>query len=141
MIERTAAHFGKEVREVSAYKRYREKLPCPLIICSLEGAPDSRPDEIGTGQLLTDLEFVAYIVVNGLDDDAAFKVRQLAIRLKWFLFRNNFDMGIMWPKIGDAHDAEFDWPKSLANANEFEIWKLDFSYSDVLLGPNSWEGK
>lgn len=138
MVERTRAFMGDGVT-VAAYARYRDKIPSPLILFSLESSPMARPGEMGTGQLMTDLEFSAFVAVDGMDEGAAVTVRMLAMRLKGWLFRNNFGMELEWPEVGDAREAEFEWPRVLKNADEFEIWRVDFVFRNVEIGANCWE--
>lgn len=140
MIERIKTHFGNEVEHVAAYERFEKTLPSPLVIVELEESPPDEPDNLGTTQLQCGLDFAAYVVVSGFDEAAELKVRQLAMSLKSFLNRNNFGMAVEWPKVGAARDAEFEWPRSLAHANEYVIWKVEFSFAGVLLGENCWEG-
>ena len=139
MVAQISQFFGNDVAHVGAYERFRDVLPSPLVMVELDSVGDDSPDEVSTGQAAAELEFSAFVVVNGLDADAELRVRQLALRLRQFLFRNNFGMEVCFPKLGDARSAEFDWPKSLASAGEFVIWRVGFTFSDVFLGENCWE--
>ena len=141
LVSHTEAHFAPEGVKVCTYERFEEgKLPSPLILYHLESAPEENEDEaLGTGQMLTGLRLSAYVVVDGLTEGAALTVRKLALRLKHFLYRNNFGMGLEWPQVGDAEDAEFDWPKVLSNCESFEIWRVGFAYKNVILGESSWK--
>lgn len=139
MVEETGRFFGGEVMRVTCYERFRERMECPVILFDLEAAPRAEEAEIGTGQMVSDLDFCAYVVVDGMEERAALSVRRLAMRLKGFLFRNNFGLSLPWPVVGDARDAEFEWPKAIDNANLYEIWKVEFSYSGAILGANCWE--
>lgn len=140
MVEGIKRHFGADVAEVATYKRYEKGMPSPLIVVNLDASPDEVPSDAGTSELICGLDFTAYVVLDGLDAMAELKVRQLAMRLKTFLNRNNFGMPVCWPKVGQAADAEFEWPKTLRHSGEYVAWKVEFAYSGVVLGTNCWEG-
>lgn len=138
MVVETGRYFGRDLVRVATYERFKDSMPVPMVIYELESAPEAMEAEIGTGELVSDLSFVAYVVVDGMDDGAALLVRRLAMRLKGFLHRNNFGMRVDWPRVGEARDAEFDWPKGLENGHRYEIWRVEFVYSGVVLGENCW---